>query len=194
MNDIERLSNSQILRLLVGNKLQGKTIEEVFGMDEYELKYCGLTDKQVEKILIIKELNKRINYNSMCVCENITQTPEKIYNYLMAEIGFKDQENFCVIYLNAAGNIIKNEVLFKGSKTQSIVAVDEILRRAILLKAVAIIVSHNHPSGEPAPSQADIDITNKISYACKMMNIRLLDHIIIGSNHKYFSFKEHKII
>ncbi len=76
---------------------------------------------------------------------------------------------------------------------KSCLAVDEVIRKALLHKASYLLVAHNHPSDNIAPSQADIDLTDKLQNACRMMGIPLLDHIIVGKT-DYFSFKNHDMI
>ena len=97
------------------------------------------------------------------------------------------------MYLNARGSIIKAEVMYKGSKNSSIVGIDELLRQAIILKASAIVVAHNHPSDNVRPSQNDIELTRKLYNSCLLLDIPLLDHIIIGKS-DYFSFKNNNML
>lgn len=192
--NVAMMSNAQILEMLVGDKLIDKSIDDVLAMDEDELAYYKLTKKQINTILAIKELCKRTKHNDMCVCEDVISNPSKVYDYLLMKIGYSSQEAFCVLFLNSAGKVIKDEIMFKGSKNRSIVAVDEIYRKAILLKASSIIIAHNHPSSSLTPSAEDIELTKRIKSAGEMLGIQLLDHIIVNSKTGYFSFKKQGVL
>jgi len=104
-----------------------------------------------------------------------------------------DHEQFWCIYLNRQNKIIKTEFINKGNATSSIVNFQGIIKRALELNAQALIVAHNHPSGNLKPSDADIKITNQIKTAAKFFDISLLDSMIITSN-GYFSFADEGII
>lgn len=108
---------------------------------------------------------------------------------LKALIGFEEREVFATIFLDNQNREIKTEKLFFGTINESSVYVREIIKMALLCNAAAIIISHNHPSGMIKPSNADHMITRKISEACCLMDIRLLDHIIV-SRQDFYSFVE----
>lgn len=95
--------------------------------------------------------------------------------------------------LNSAGELIKDTVLFTGTVNSSLFSPREIYLEALKNDAVNIILVHNHPSGSPKPSKADIIGTNKVFKAGKLIGIELLDHIIIGDR-KYISLKEEGLI
>ena len=99
-------------------------------------------------------------------------------------------EQFAVIFLNAANCIITSKIMFKGSLTSSAVYPREIIKKALELDAAAIIVGHNHPSGETKPSRDDIQITNKIKDACRTVDITIHDHIIIAGKNGFYSFSD----
>ncbi|MFC1593649.1 RadC family protein, partial [Candidatus Neomarinimicrobiota bacterium] len=103
-------------------------------------------------------------------------------------------EQFAVIFLNAANCIISSKIMFKGSLTSSAVYPREIIKKALELDAAAIIIAHNHPSGATNPSRDDIQITNKISDACKTVDIILHDHIIIAGKNGYYSFSDEGVL
>src|SRR5690606_17887969 len=88
---------------------------------------------------------------------------------------------FRVLHLNAKNLLIRDEVMSEGSIDEAAVYVREVIRRAMELKSVALILVHNHPSGDPSPSRADIEITRNIAEAGKRLNIAVHDHIIIGT-------------
>jgi len=103
------------------------------------------------------------------------------------------RECFAVMFLNGANKYIGCEVLFKGSLTTSAVYPRVIIKRALELDCAALIVSHNHPSGNLQPSRDDLQITNKIKDACVVMDLALHDHLIIAGD-KWYSFADNGIL
>ena len=98
-----------------------------------------------------------------------------------------DQEHFFVTYLNVSNKVLFTKKISSGGMTGTIVDIRLILRYALICKATALILCHNHPSGNRTPSQADKDITKKAKEACNFMDISLIDHIILANN-GYYSF------
>ena len=107
---------------------------------------------------------------------------QALLDYLRADMAHDGIERFRVLHLNTRNMLIRDEVMSKGSIDQAAVYIREVIRRAIDFGSAAIILVHNHPSGDPAPSRADIDITRSIAEAGKRLNIAVHDHIIIGSS------------
>lgn len=103
-------------------------------------------------------------------------------------------EEFWVAYLRQNNTIIKIQQVSKGGIAGTVVDIRLILKDAILCKASAIILAHNHPSGELTPSQTDKQMTEKIKQGAKLMDIKVLDHLIIGGNGGYLSFGEEGIL
>jgi DNA repair protein RadC len=87
-----------------------------------------------------------------------------------------------VLFLNARNVLIRDEKMWEGSVDESAVYIREIMRRALDLQATAIIVVHNHPSGDPSPSQQDIRLTRDLAEAGRHLKVTLHDHVIIGAN------------
>jgi len=100
-----------------------------------------------------------------------------------------DQEHTIMFALNARNRIIGYRHCYSGTIDRAVVEPRGILRDAILLGAVGIILSHNHPSGDPAPSREDREFTRRLSTACEAIGIRLLDHIVVGTV-SHVSFRE----
>ena len=204
---IGSLSNEELLALIIksGYKnnnvfmLANALIDKANGFDNLlSLNYEELIDiKGIKKakaleILAILEIAKRLS-NYKVIKEECINTPSNMLNWLRFNIGFSNQEEFLVVYLNAGGRIIKSEILFKGSRNTSVIGVDEVMRKAILLKSSGIIVCHNHPSGRVKPSSADIEITKNLTMACEMLGIKFYDHIIV-SKEGYYSFKQANLL
>lgn len=106
---------------------------------------------------------------------------QALLDYLRADMAHHAVERFRVLHLNTRNMLIRDEVMSQGSIDEAAVYVREVIRRAIDFGSAAIILVHNHPSGDPAPSRADIEITRNIAEAGKRLGIALHDHIIIGT-------------
>ncbi len=107
---------------------------------------------------------------------------QALIDYLRADMGFLAIERVRVLHLNARNILIRDEVMNEGSIDKATVHVREVIRRAIDLGSSGIILVHNHPSGDPAPSRADITLTRDIIDAGKRLNIAVHDHVIIGAS------------
>ena len=112
-----------------------------------------------------------------------------VFEYASQRLIASKQENFMILHLNSKNRVIKDEIISLGTLTASIIHPREVFRSAIRESAGAIILVHNHPSGNPEPSQEDKDITKKLIEAGDLLNIKVLDHVIIGEQN-YYSFKE----
>ena len=116
-----------------------------------------------------------------------------LLDYCMASMGGLKDERFNVIYLNAQNRIIKTEVIQEGIVNQAVVYPRKILEKALQHKASAVILVHNHPSGNITPSEADIRLTRTLQDTARVLDILIHDHIIVGEN-RYFSFREEGLI
>ena len=119
----------------------------------------------------------------------IIRSPEDGADYVMEEMRSLNQEHFVVLFLNTKNQIIHRQTIFIGSLNASIVHPREVYREAVKRSAASIIVAHNHPSGDPTPSQEDIHVTRRLVESGKMIGIELLDHLVIGDR-KFVSLKE----
>ncbi len=155
------------------------------------LKIKGVGNAKAVQILCIGELTRRISLEraSLDLKMNV---PSSIANYYMAQMRHLEQEQLVVIFVDTKCNMIKDIVISKGSINQSFISNREILIEALKCDAVNIILLHNHPSGDPQPSTADISSTKKLHKACELVGLSLLDHIIIGDR-CYTSFIESNI-
>ena len=107
---------------------------------------------------------------------------QALLDYLRADMAHRGVELFRVLHLNTRNILIRDEIMNHGTVDQAPVHVREVIRRALELQSAAIILVHNHPSGDPSPSRADIEITRRIVEAGKPLNIAVHDHLIIGAN------------
>lgn len=106
---------------------------------------------------------------------------------------FKKQEHFGIICLDSGFNVLSKKVLFKGGSSSSLVDTKVLFWEVCKKNSCAIIVFHNHPSGNVRPSEEDIPTTKTIEKSCKILGISFLDHVIVGK-HRHYSFKEHDLI
>ena len=140
----------------------------------------------VVSLCLIKE--KELQY-----CIGKMSNPEKVFKFLNDQIGNKSQEHFVVLSLDSKGNVNSFNTTHIGTINSTLIHPREIFKVAIISNASAIILAHNHPSGDATPSEKDIKVTKSLVKASKHLDIEILDHIIVGDN-KYFSFKEKGII
>ena len=152
----------------------------------------GIGQVKAAQVHAVLELSRRISKQRHSVEVKITSA-NGVANLYMEELRHLKQECFKVIYLDTKNKIIKDENISIGSLNASIVHPREVYKNAVKKSANSIIIMHNHPSGDPAPSREDIDITRRIRKAGELLGIALLDHIIIG-DHRYISFKEEKLL
>jgi DNA repair protein RadC len=122
------------------------------------------------------------------------ETPENAFQYWQSAITtmpwyIPDREVCVTITLNTRLRITGHSLVSVGTLNESVVHSREVFRAAVAMNAYAVVLVHNHPSGDPAPSDADNRITRRLSEASQVMQITLLDHVIIGAE-KWFSFKE----
>ena len=121
-------------------------------------------------------------------------SPELVCDLVAAEMRMLHKESLRVILLDTKYHLLRIEEVSLGSVNESIAHPRDVFRPAIISSAYAVIVVHNHPSGDPSPSQSDHSLTRRLSEAAELLQIRLLDHIIIGAPAEgraaYFSFKE----
>ncbi len=104
----------------------------------------------------------------------------QVVEYCRAAMGFEAREQFRILFLDKRNQLIADEVQQEGTVDHTPVYVREVVKRALELSATAIVLVHNHPSGDPTPSRADIDMTKQIVEAAKLMGVTVHDHIIVG--------------
>lgn len=116
-------------------------------------------------------------------------SPADAANLLMSEMMFLEQEHLRLVLVDTRNRVLATPTVYVGNLNTSIVRVGELFRVAIKENAAAFIVAHNHPSGDPAPSPEDVNVTRQLVQASKLLDIEVLDHIIIGRQ-RYVSLKE----
>ncbi len=126
--------------------------------------------------------------------EKITITSSRAAVKLFRDLQKETQEKIIALHLDARATVTCFQVVFIGTSTSSITDPKAILRTALLTNSNSIILIHNHPSGDPSPSEEDIKAKLQLSTACAYLNLQLLDFIIIGDNGKYFSCADKGIL
>ncbi len=116
-------------------------------------------------------------------------SPGDAANLLMSEMMLLEQEHLRLILLDTRNRVLSAPTIYKGSLNTSVIRISELFRAAIRANAAAFIMAHNHPSGDPAPSSEDVNVTRQVLNAGKLLDISLLDHIVIGHN-RFVSMKE----
>jgi DNA repair protein RadC len=141
----------------------------------------GMGDGSVAAIKIVQATCLRM-LQSAVEDRPMLSSWQALIDYLRADMAFTGIERVRVLHLNTRNILIRDEVMQEGSVDQSAIYVRDVIRRALELGSISIILVHNHPSGDPQPSQADIAVTRSIADAGKRLNIAVHDHIIIGAN------------
>lgn len=170
------LSGPDSLRRLVNSP-----VEELAGVP-------GIGMAKACSIKAALELGRRLGSES--AARPSIRSPQDVSRLLMEEMRYLEKEQFRVLLLNTKHQVLAIEVVSLGDLTSTIVHPREIFKEAVRRAAAAVILAHNHPSGDPTPSREDLEITRRITEAGKILGIEVLDHIIIGDN-RYISLREH---
>lgn len=205
---VNSLSNAELIAILIGSGNKDETAVELAkrilnSVDNnlHELSKKTINDLsrfkgigQVKAISIVAavELGRRRKASEILKREKITSTNDSIELFRSKMIDLPHEE-FWAVLLNQANQIIDFYKISQGGINATVTDIKLIIKFALEKTASAIVVAHNHPSGSPTPSEADIDVTKKIKDAAAFFDILLLDHIIITTE-KSYSFAENKFI
>ena len=149
----------------------------------------GMGEAKSAQVKATLELGRRLVLVQMDERYKIT-TPADAANLVMMDMAYLDAEQMRVLLLDARGQLVEKVSLYQGTATSSVLRTAEVFRPAILRKCPALILCHNHPSGDPTPSPEDIKATKQLVAAGRVLDIELVDHIIIG-HQRFVSLKEH---
>lgn len=202
------LSNAELLGILIRTGIKNKSAVElanqVLSIESEGIRFLadctpeeickipGIGLSKACQIIAAIELGKRIATKPVEKRISINN-PESIANLFMEEMRYYKKEFFKVLLLNSKGEVISIEKTSIGDLSSTIVHPREIFSTPVRRSAAAVIFVHNHPSGNPIPSQEDIDVTNRLIEAGKILGIKVLDHIVIGDG-IYVSFKDKQLI
>ena len=203
----ENLSDEELLSIILRTGTKNESVKEVSleilklidhleEMDQLTLNKLmqikGIGQAKAMSIIAALEFGKRVYLKSDKKVYKIT-SGYHIYELFKYLYKLEKQENLIVVLLDNKNKIIKSKTVFKGSINISIAHPREIFNFAILNSAYAIIIVHNHPSGDPTPSKNDCAITKQMIASGEIIGIKVIDHIIIGHN-KYYTFRENKVV
>ncbi len=188
------LSNSELIAILFRTGLEGENVLSLAtrvltkagglsGLARQSFdEFCaqkGISEAKACQLLAALELGKRVS-SLMPEDRPVVRTSRDIAHLLNAEMSVLVRESFRVVLLNARSEVVGIEELYAGSVNSSVVRPAEVFAGAVRKMCMAIAVVHNPPSGNPAPSQEDIELTRKLEEAGKALDIHLVDHVIIG--------------
>jgi len=199
----EKLSNSELLAILLGSGQKGINVVELSkrilskfsgdGLSKADIKELkntfGLGNAKACEIVACFELGRRLLQNKQ---STLLLSPKDVWEELK-DIRDNKKEHFVIFFLDTRNQEIKREIISIGSLNANLVHPREVFEPAVRYSAAQIIVAHNHPSGDPSPSQEDSDITKQLVDAGKLLGIEVKDHIIVSKTN-LFSFKEHKLL
>jgi DNA repair protein RadC len=148
----------------------------------------GIGEAKATQIKAALELGKRLLVASPQERPQV-RSPADVANLLMMEMGLLEQEQLKIVLVDTKNFVTKVTTLYTGSLNSAVVRVGEVFREAIRANSAAIILAHNHPSGDPTPSPEDVRVTEMVVEAGALLDIGVLDHLIIGRN-RYVSLKE----
>jgi DNA repair protein RadC len=204
----ETLTDSELMAILINNGTRNKSaidlakeLLENYDNNLFELTKCevesfktldGIGDAKATILAAAFELGKRIKIADLDIKDKIT-SPEKIGKYFIHKLASETVEKFYAVYLNTANKIIKEKQITSGILNASLVHPREVFKTAISLSANTIILVHNHPSGNTTPSKEDINITHQLVEAGKIIDIKILDHLIIAGN-SFYSFNANGLL
>lgn len=207
----EVLTESELLAIILRTGTKGKPVlqvaEEILQLaDSKKEGLLGLYDISLEELMSINGVGEVKAVRIKCLTELsariskasakaglIMNHPETVAGYFMEKMRHFKTERVMVVCLDAKGEFIGEKELSAGSVNSALISPREVFMEAMKKEAVNIILIHNHPSGDPKPSKADIELTMSVKEMGDLMEIPLLDHIIIGDN-KYTSFKEQGLL
>ena len=170
-----------------------KTLRGVLSASAEELQQIeGIGPHSAFGIRLVQELAREF-LKGRIVDQTFFKSSREIFDYLYHAMRDLKKELFKVIYLSSQNQIIEVADLFEGTVDSSFISPREIVEGALKDKAAALIFVHNHPSGNPAPSTSDKQLTRQLVYVGKIMQMKVVDHIIIG-NDRYYSFADEGLI
>ena len=148
----------------------------------------GVGEAKAAELKAGLELGRRL-LSTQPEARPVVRSPQDVANLLLAEMGMLEQEELRVVLLNTKNQVIAIQEVYRGSVNTSLIRVGEVFREAVRQNCPALVVVHNHPSGDPTPSEDDVQVTRRMVDAGKLMDIEVLDHLVFGQQ-SYISLKE----
>ena len=201
------LADTELLALLLRTGLPGQGVLHLAEHLLAEFKgLAGLLQATVEDLKRVKGLGPAKRAAVAAVLElarrslaqqlqqrPVLDSPQRVKDYLSLHIAHLGHEVFAVLFLDAQNRLLKFEELFRGTLTQTSVYPREVVKRALACHAAAVVLAHNHPSGAAEPSRADEFLTHTLKSALQLVDVRVLDHIVVGQSH-VVSFAERGLL
>ena len=196
----ETLSDAELLAVILRTGVSG--MNSIFSVCCRSKGLLGLSSITIPELLKIRGVGKVKAVQIKCICELSRRTakqsasaklkfsdPEAIAAYYMQDLRLLEKEHMILVLLDSKCRKIADTVLSVGTVNASLVTPREVFAEALKYNAVSVVLLHNHPSGDAAPSHNDIAVTDRIVQAGKILGVQVIDHIIIGDN-TYTSLKE----
>ena len=200
----KNLSNTELIAILLRTGMQGENVlslssrvlaqfDGLSGLGRGTFaELCalkGLSEAKACQLMAGLELGRRLV--SLSPAERVTiNSPQDVANLVMGEMAALEQEHLRVLLLNTRNEVLSIQDIYVGNVNSSVVRPAEVIRPAVRDNAPSIIVVHNHPSGDPTPSQEDVGITQQLAAAGKLLGVELLDHVVIGNGGRFVSLNE----
>ena len=188
------LADSELLALLLRTGYAGRGVVALAGdVLDHCGGFAGLLNATPDALAAVKGLGPAKRAELVAVMEMarralaqqmqaapVFDAPGRVKDYLALQLAGRGQEVFAVLFLDAQHRLLRMEEMFQGTLTQTSVYPREVLKRALALNAAAVVLAHNHPSGSVAPSPSDETLTRNLKAALGLVDVRVLDHIIVG--------------
>lgn len=170
-----------------------KTLGEVLEAEGEELQEIkGIGPQNIFGIKLVQEVSRRF-LREKIIKKPACHSSKEVFDYLYHTLRYSKKEKFKIIFLDAKNHILEESTFFEGTVDSSAIYPREVIKAALRHGASSLIFVHNHPSADPEASESDKEITKDLVFAANMMQIKVLDHIIIGGDH-YFSFADEGLI
>ncbi|MGD2245963.1 MAG: DNA repair protein RadC, partial [Candidatus Aminicenantes bacterium] len=170
-----------------------RSLRGVLGASADELQTVkGIGSHNIFGLRLIQDVSRRFLKDKM-MNKPYCHSSKEVFDYLYHALRDMKREIFKVMFLDAKNHILEEKTVFEGTVDTSAVYPREIMKEALRCDASSLIFVHNHPSGDPEPSASDREITRELVFAANVMQLKVLDHIIIGNN-QYFSFADEGLL
>ncbi len=200
------LSNRELLAIILNTGMKGETVTAMadrllnqhgglpglMRMDLIELaRVKGVGEAKAAKVKAAFELGRRLAAISADDRATV-ESPEDVVNLVGIEMAALEQEQLRVVLLDTKHRVLAIRTIYQGSTNQAQVRIGELFREAVRYNAVAIVLVHNHPSGDPTPSPEDVVVTRQLVEAGRLLGVEVLDHLVIGQG-RWVSLRERRL-
>lgn len=185
------LTSMELARNLL-SRCQGNLLNLYELSHEQLMETKGIGTVKAIQLKAVAELSRRIARTDRGYRLSLN-SPSSIADYYMEEMRHRRKEAFVGAFFDAKCKFLGDSVISTGSVSQTFVSPMELFRKALMCSAVMIVILHNHPSGDPAPSEEDRKITRQVEKGAQLLGLTLADHIVIGDN-RYYSFRENHML